>query len=271
MIKTKEVELNVSVEGQGNPLVLVHGYTTTSNFWWHQIPDFSKYYRTVRFDLRGHGDSGKPDGIDYTISGFEADLCGVLDALGIEKAAIFGLSMGGAVVMKFASDYPDRVAALGLISTTAHGLGRHVQADTVLSRIREVGTEQASMEVITHSFAQSTDSAIVEWAQREVVKTPTHVAEQAIRSLDAFDIRDRLAGFDFPTLIMVGAEDEITPLEYSKFLRSGISGSKLHVIPGAAHFPMLEKPFVFNKIALDFLGGVKFLTNAAADGRNSRR
>jgi pimeloyl-ACP methyl ester carboxylesterase len=263
MIKTSEVELEVSVEGEGNPVVLVHGYTTTSNFWWHQVPDLAKYYRTVRFDLRGHGNSGKPRDIPYDIAGFATDLRNVLDSLGIERAAIFGLSMGGAVVMQFAHDCPERVAALGLISTTAHGLGTHVQADHVLARIREVGAAEASQEVIAHSFARSTDPAIVEWAKLEVVKTPQYVAEPAIRALDDFDIRDSLGRFDFPTLIVVGSEDQITPLEYSRFLHVAIARSELHVVPRAAHFPMLEKPFVFNKIALDFLEDVRFDRGAA--------
>src|SRR3546814_12079578 len=65
MIKTKDVALNLSVDGEGDPIIFVHGYTTTANFWWHQIPDLAKYYRTVRFDLRGHGDSEKPENISY--------------------------------------------------------------------------------------------------------------------------------------------------------------------------------------------------------------
>ncbi|CAM5199761.1 Pyruvate dehydrogenase E2 component (Dihydrolipoamide acetyltransferase) OS=Castellaniella defragrans OX=75697 GN=HNR28_001617 PE=4 SV=1 [Castellaniella defragrans] len=262
MIKTREVELNVSVDGEGRPVVLVHGYTTTSNFWWHQIPDLARHYRAVRFDLRGHGDSGKPRDIAYDIEGFATDLRNVLDSLDIERAAIFGLSMGGAVVMQFANDYPERVAALGLISTTAHGLGERVQANHVITRIQEVGAAEASMEVIVHSFSHSTDSAIVEWAKLEVIKTPRYVAEPAIRALDDFDIRSRLSRFDFPTLIVVGAEDQITPLEHSRFLHEAIARSELHVIPGAAHFPMLEKPFIFNKIALNFLDGVKFDSGA---------
>ncbi len=265
MIKTPGVELNVSVEGEGSPLVLVHGYTTTSNFWWHQIPDFAKHYRTVCFDLRGHGDSEKPRNVAYDIAGFATDLLNVLDSLNIERAAIFGLSMGGAVVMQFACDHPERVSALGLISTTAHGLGEKVQANQVLSRIREIGTAEASKEVIVHSFSHSTDSAIVDWAKCEVVKTPQYVAEPAIRALDDFDIRDQLSKFDFPTFIVVGAEDEITPLEHSRFLHAAIARSELHVISGAAHFPMLEKSFVFNKVALDFLDGVRFGSSAQSE------
>lgn len=258
MIRTTDVDLNVSVDGDGPPVIFVHGYTTTSNFWWHQIPDLAKRYRTVRFDLRGHGDSGKPDNIPYTIEGFAQDLSNVMDALAIDSAVIFGLSMGGAVVMRFALDHPERVLGLGLIGTTACGLGPMVQSNNVLTRIGEIGTEAASQEVISHSFSKHTDAAIVEWAKREVVKTPQHVAEPAICSLDAFDVRKELHNLHVPTLIVVGAEDQITPVASSQFLHSAIAGSKLHVIPKAAHFPMLERSHTFNQIALEFLQGIPY-------------
>jgi pimeloyl-ACP methyl ester carboxylesterase len=258
MITTTEVELNVSIDGDGPPIIFVHGYTTTSNFWWHQIPDLAKSYRTVRFDLRGHGDSGKPDGIRYTIEGFATDLLNVMDALAIDRAVIFGLSMGGAVVMQFALDHPERVSGLGLIGTTAHGLGPMVQADNVIARIKQVGTAAASKEVIVHSFSSHTDAAIVEWAEREVVKTPQHVAEPAIRSLSEFDIRDRLVDLTVPTLIVVGEEDQITPVASSRLLHDLIPDSELHIIPKAAHFPMLERSHTFNQKALDFLGKIPY-------------
>ncbi len=258
MIRTRDVELNVSIDGDGPPLIFVHGFTTTSNFWWHQIPDLAKRYRTVRFDLRGHGDSGKPDGIPYTIEAFSGDLLEVMDSLAIDKAVIFGLSMGGAVVMQFALDHPKRVAGLGLIGTTAHGLGPMVRADNVLTRIQEIGTAAASQEVIVHSFSSHTDSAIVEWAQREVVKTPRHVAEPAIRSLDSFDVREQLGDVTVPTLVIVGEEDEITPVASSKFLHDAIAGSELHIIPKAAHFPMLERSHTFNQKTLAFLEKIPY-------------
>ena len=120
MIKTSEVDLDVSVDGEGNPVVLVHGYTTTSNFWWHQVPDLAKYYRTVRFDLRGHGNSGKPPDIAYDIAAFSTDLRNVLDSLDIERAAIFGLSMGGAHTIQFGLTHPEAFRYIGIFSM---GLG----------------------------------------------------------------------------------------------------------------------------------------------------
>lgn len=253
MIKTSDVELNVSVDGSGPPIVFVHGFTTTSNFWWHQIPDLAKRYRTVRFDLRGHGDSGKPRDIAYTIEAFSDDLRSVMDSLDIGAATIVGLSMGGAVVMRFALDHPERVKALGLVGTTAFGLGPMVQARNVLARVAEIGIEAASEEVIVHSFDKTTDEVIVEWAKREVVKTPRHVAEPAIRSLDAFDVRAELHRLKMPTLVVVGENDDITPVPSSRFLHDAIAGSELHIVPKAAHFPMLERPHTFNQIALQWL------------------
>ena len=257
MMKTG-VDLNISVDGDGPPLIFIHGYTTTSNFWWHQIPDLAKHYRTVRFDLRGHGDSGKPEDVPYTIEGFTQDVRDVMDTLKIDSAVIFGLSMGGAVLMRFALDYPQRVVGMGLIGTTAHGLGPAVQSANVLARIEQVGAAAASQEVIESSFSRHTDSAIVEWARREVIKTPHHVAVPAICSLDAFDVRSELKNLQKPTLIVVGAEDKITPVASSRLLHHEIAGSELHIVPKAAHFPMLERSHTFNQIALEFLRAIPY-------------
>ncbi|MER1968001.1 alpha/beta fold hydrolase [Castellaniella sp. GW247-6E4] len=133
-----------------------------------------------------------------------------------------------------------------------------VQADNVITRIQQIGTAAASKEVIVHSFSSHTDSAIVEWAQREVIKTPRHVAEPAIRSLDSFDVRDKLSRLTVPTLIIVGEEDEITPIASSQFLHDAIPGSELHIIPKAAHFPMLERSHTFNQTALAFLDKIPY-------------
>ncbi|MEH7344749.1 alpha/beta hydrolase [Bacillus sp. JJ1532] len=210
----------------------------------------------ISFDLRGHGDSEKPEHVDYTIEKFSEDLRKLMESLNITSAVLVGLSMGGAIVQRFALDHPNLVRALILVGTTAYGLGPMVQAKNVINRIDEIGIEEASKEVIRHSFSSTTSQSVVKWAENEVIKTPKHVAKQAIRSLDSFDVRQEIHSLNIPTMIIVGEEDDITPVKESEYLYDNIKGSELYIISKAAHFPMLEQPFEFNSHMLKFLSGL---------------
>lgn len=245
--------INTEVKGEGDPIVFIHGFTTTSKFWQHQVPEFSKTHQVVVLDLPGHGDSLKDVDGDYTVPGFARSVFAVLDHLKIAEAVLVGLSMGGTVVQEMYSKQPTRVRALVLAGTTSHGLGPAVQAESVLSRIKAIGVAPASQEVIEKSFAATTSRDLVMWAKAEVSKTPGHVADPAIRSLNAFDSRSWLHNVHVPTLIVVGREDGITPVQESVNLSNKILGSKLVIVDGAAHFPMLERPTEFNGALRAFL------------------
>jgi 3-oxoadipate enol-lactonase len=247
------VDLAVQVEGEGPNIVFVHGYTTSSGFWRSQIEEFSTSYRVVAFDLRGHGSSSKSTDVPYTIEAFAQDLVGILHELRIERTILVGLSMGGPVVMKTTFEHPELVRALVLADTSAYGFGGAVHASTVVTHIKEVGVEAASVEVIEHSFDRATDEAIVEWARQEVRKVPFHVARDAILSIGDFDARDRLAEITQPTLVVAGAKDKITPVFQSEDLHRRIAGSRLALIPGSNHFPMVEQPALFNAVLREFL------------------
>ncbi len=164
--------------------------------------------------------------------------------------------MGGAIALHSTFRNPEAVRGLVLVDTTAHGVGPDVDARHVLSRIQAVGVKEASADIIRSSFAPSTDPALIDWAIQEVHKTPRHVAERAILSLGAFDARAWLEGIRCPTLVVVGAQDAITPPSLSANLANSISAADLKVIENAGHFPMLEQPSDFNAVLLDFLSSL---------------
>ena len=124
---TQEVTIGdtfVRVSGQGFPLVFVHGFTTTSEFWKEQAEEFSKSYRVVRINLPGHGASPSPASRSYRIEDFVEDVARVFQHLSIDRAVLVGLSMGGIIAQKIAVKYPHLVEALVLVDTTAHGPAR---------------------------------------------------------------------------------------------------------------------------------------------------
>jgi 3-oxoadipate enol-lactonase len=256
MIHSSTIEIGdtvVQVSGEGTPLVFVHGFTTTAEFWREQVEAFSARHQLVRINLPGHGRSPRPEGRKYTIGAFVEDVLKVYRALGIESAVLVGLSMGGTVAQNFALAHPERVRALVLVGATPHGLGADVNVDNVLKAIDELGVVVASQRVIERSFGSAASPDLIEFAKNEVAQTPAFVAREAIASLNASDSRERLASICVPTLVTVGNEDIITPPSESQALARGIPNSWLNIIPQAGHFPMLEQPTAFNQILNAFL------------------
>ena len=245
----------IQVSGAGSPLVFVHGFTTTAEFWREQVEAFSSRYRVIRINLPGHGVSPRPDRRSYTIPAFANDILAVYRALEIDEAILVGLSMGGTVAQSFTLSHPERVRVLVLVGATPHGLGEDVNVENVLKAIDDLGVVQASQNVIERSFGSSASRELVEFARQEVAQTPAFVAREAIVSLNASDSRARLHDIHVPTLVVVGKEDIITPPGESVILSKGIPESRLEIIRDAGHFPMLEQPQVFNRILKDFLDG----------------
>ena len=243
VMPTRDVTISdtfVRISGQGFPLVFVHGFTTTSEFWRKQVEEFSKAYRVIRINLPGHGASPAPTSRSYCLEDFVEDVARVFRELSIEKAVLIGLSMGGIVAQKLALKYGHLLKALVLADTTAHGIGRDATDDAFLAVADKQGYKKAVQDLSDISFSSSASPALLEWARREVIQTPEFVARAAVRSLNDADTRGSLS----------------KPPHESEILAKGISDSTLALIPGAGHFSMLENPVAFNRILRGFLDGL---------------
>lgn len=246
----------VEISGQGPAIVFVHGFTTTAEFWREQVAPFSQDRRVIRVNLPGHGISPHPVERSYTIDDFVDDLERVFVELDLEPCVLVGLSMGGTIAQRFVLKHPERTTALVLVGATPHGLGPDVKVENVLAAIDALGVAEASQNVIERSFARCAPESLVEWAKLEVTQTPDHVARIAIRSLNDSDSRSELSSIRIPTLVVVGEEDAITPPAESRALAASIPDSQLKVIANAAHFPMIEKPAIFNARLREFLQSI---------------
>jgi 3-oxoadipate enol-lactonase len=256
MIPAQDVMIGdtfVRISGQGFPLVFVHGFTTTSEFWKWQAEQFAVSYSVIRINLPGHGASPAPTSRGYRVEDFVEDVARVFEKLTLDRAVLIGLSMGGIIAQVFTIKYPHLVEALVLVDTTAHGLGADATADTFLAAVDKRGAEKAIQNLSDASFSSSASPALLEWARREVIQTPEFVARAAVRSLNDADTRGSLSQIKVPTLVIVGEEDRVTPPQESEILAKSISGSTLSLIPGAGHFSMLDSPVAFNRILRSFL------------------
>ncbi len=253
-------DMIVKVSGKGPPLICVHGFTTTSEFWKEQVEEFSRDHLLIRPNLPGHGVSSARADRDYTIEAFASDIEKLFRHFEIDKATLIGLSMGGTIAQLFAINNPSRLEALVLVGATPHGLGPDVNVDNVLRSIADIGIAKSSQNVIERSFSAKTDPTVVAFAKQEVIQTPEHVARAAIASLNAADSRAWLASLKVPTLVVVGKEDIITPPAESVQLAELIPSAELSVVEDAGHFPMLERPDVFNPLLRAFLSKVTSAT-----------
>lgn len=258
-IRANGITLHYQWRGQedGPVLVLINGLLTDLTSWNGHLPHFTPYFRVLTYDSRGQGASEKPDDGPYTPRLHADDLKGLLDGLGVEKAALLGVSSGACVALSFAGRWPERVSALVL----ANGYGA---ADTAMQvklnswlRAMEAGGGPLRFDVSVAwiwgaTFLNRHYEALRPWREKGTA-LPAHAVLHLIRGAMDHDALDQAANITCPTLLMTGDEDVLTPLRYSRALEQRIPGSRVVVLPEAGHCMFLEQVDLFSRTALDFL------------------
>lgn len=254
--------LNYKDVGPGPiPVVLLHGFPFDSDLWRPQMPALADRYRVIAPDLRGFGAS-QLVAEAYTIARLADDVADLLDALGLGRAVIGGLSMGGYVAFEFFRRHPRRVAALVLADTRPDPDGPEGQANR--ARMAELARIQGSRAVVDEllpkllSAGTRAQKPEVERALRDMMEAanPEAIAAALMAMAARDDSRPLLPEIDVPTLVIGGAEDSLTPPEHMREWGHQIPRARLELIEGAGHVSNLEQPEAFNALLLDFLGGL---------------
>lgn len=255
------VDLAWEDAGQGPPVVVLHAFPLHRGMWAAQREELARNYRVITPDFRGHGESGLAEE-DSTMERLAGDVRGLLDELGLERVVLGGLSMGGYVAFAFYRRYAKRVAALILADTraaadTPEGLkGRYELAGVA----EHQGSEAVAERLLTRLFAPITPDrqpAVVA-AAREMIRaaSPAGIA-RALRGMAARpDSTALLRKINCPTLVIVGAEDALTPPAEAEALAKAIRGAHLEILGGAGHLSNLEQPAKFTHLLEDFLGSL---------------
>ena len=262
------VRLSYSVEGDGaESILLLMGLGGRAADWGVDFPSaLSRGYRVIRYDHRGVGGSPAASG-GYVLSDMAKDATAVLDAVGVERAHVIGYSMGGMISQLIATEHADRVSRLVLVSThfggedTVPPTPRAMQLfDPVqmLSRGRDAeAIMRFTMDLLTaRGFVERTPKALelmVDNVRAEPTVPAAFMAQmQAIIGSDRGEIVRRIQK---PTLVVHGTEDELVPVGNGHLLHERIAGSRLEILPGVGHMPMLEAPSEFADAVLRFLSG----------------
>jgi len=257
-IRIDDIQVAYTDTGTGRPVVLIHGYPFNRSLWNEQVAALSANHRVIAPDLRGFGESEASDGT-ATMNRMAQDVALLLDHLEIARATIAGLSMGGYVALAFYKQFASRVRALILADTRAQAdtdeakQTRAQQAEKALAE-GMAGIADAMLPKLLTPETVSKRPEIVKRVRDMMLKTKPQGAAAALRGMaERDDQTSLLAKITVPALILVGAEDAITPVGDSEQMAQAIAGSRLVVFENAGHVSNLERTDEFNQALLEFL------------------
>lgn len=256
--KINGIDLAYIDEGQGIPLLLVHGYPLSNAMWEPQVEALSKEFRVIAPDLRGHGETEAPAG-PYTMELMADDLKGLLDHLNIDQAVIGGFSMGGYITFAFYRKYRERVRGLILADTRPQPdtpearQGRTNSAE--LARREGAGAiaDQMLPRLLSQDALQSKPQLAQKVRQIMASNSVNGIVGDLMALAERPDSVPLLPEIHCPTLIIVGEQDALTPVADSHLMAERIPNARLEILPKAGHLSNLEQPELFNQAVGSFL------------------
>lgn len=238
-------------------LVLSNSLGTSSAMWDAQAPVLTTRFRVVRYEQRGHSGTPAPAPGPYTIADLGTDLVELLDHLGVERAALCGVSLGGMVALWVAVHHPERVDGLVLACTAAElgpPDGWAERAATVRAASPSALAETLVGRWFTPGFVQRRPEVAEAVAAMLAADDPEGYAG-CCEAIGAMDQRPDLGRVAAPTLVIAGADDPVTPPARAVELQAGIPGASLLVLAGASHLANIEQPAAFTQAVVDHLAG----------------
>ena len=251
-IETARGRVGIIETGAGDrtPIIFLHGVGSDKSVWRPQLDHFGSQRRALAFDYPGYGESKLT--ADATRDDYAAAVLAAMDALGIDRAHICGLSLGGVIAIAMHAAAPRRCASLIIADSFAvHPQGQAIYDRSIAASHDMRGLAEARVGALLAS----------EGPRTEVIETMAAIDPEAYRigarAVWLAEQRERAAAIRVPTLILCGEEDAITPPSLSEELGGLIPGAQLKFIAGASHLANLDKPDEFNRLIDDFLSGVE--------------
>ncbi len=259
MVNGSEVNYEFQGPSEAPVILLSHALATNLTLWEPQMNVLSRGFRVLRYDTLGHGGTAAPRG-PYTLDQLAGQAGGLLDTLGIERVHFLGISMGGMIGQTLALARPQLLRSLILCDSSSR-----IPAEAQpLWKERIKIAESEGMEPLieptigrwfTPPFRQ-TRPEIIERVRGWIRATMTIGYAASCRAIAALDLTERIAAIQVPTLIVVGEEDQGTPVAMSRAMHERIAGSVLAIIPSASHLSNMEQPDEFNRSVSSFLDGI---------------
>jgi len=255
-LKANGIDINYEIEGDGPVVTFSHSLACNLSMWDEQVRALKGRYRVLRFDTRGHGQSGAPAGA-YTLEQLSDDLKALLDGLGIAATHFVGLSMGGMIGQVFALKHPAMVQSLVLCDTTS----RYPAAAAPIweDRIKAVGAK--GMEPMVAPTLERWFTAPFRARRRDLMEqvgtmirsTPAPGYIGCCHAIPKINVTERLRDVRCPALVIVGEEDPGTPVDMARDIHAALPAAELAILARASHLSNLEQPGEFNRVLGGFL------------------
>jgi 3-oxoadipate enol-lactonase len=235
------VELNYSEQGQGTPVILLHGFPFDHTIWQPVLPLLAGHARLIMPDLRGFGQSPVTDGV-YTMRLLAEDVVTLMDKLGLEKAILVGHSMGGYVSLAFAQAYPNRLLGLGLVATQA-AADLPEKRQNRLKSARSV--KRRGVKVVAQTMAPklSPKSELVQPLFDLMMRASRPAVIGALQGMaERSDLTGELSKINVPAVVVAGGLDQFLTQENMRTMAQLLPRCWLVELPEGGHMPMLESP-----------------------------
>ncbi|MFI7543985.1 3-oxoadipate enol-lactonase [Actinoplanes sp. NPDC049599] len=237
-------------------LLMINSLGADLSMWEPQLPALTGRFRVIRYDARGHGRSPVPPG-RYALADLGRDALALLDRLGVGRAHVCGLSLGGMTAMWLAAHAPERVDRLLLFCTSAL-LGPPSGWAERAATVRAAGTGAVAGAVVDRWLTPA--YAAAHPAERDrlremIAATPAPGYAGACAAIEEMDLRPDLPRIVAPTLVVAGADDPATPPEHGAAIAAAVPGARLEVVPAAAHLASWEQAGAANRLILEALDG----------------
>lgn len=240
-MELKEFNIAYSRDGDGTPLVLIHGYPLDHSIWDPVVPLLTGTFQVITPDLRGFGESGSTRGT-YGMPELAADLAEMLDGLRIEQAVLVGHSMGGYVALAFAKAFPARVRGLGLVSSQVladppdRKEGRYKSAADVAEK---------GVAVVADAMAPklTADPRLKGLARDLIMKQSPDGVMGALKAMaEREDATEMIRGFQLPVVLVHGDADALIPIDRAREVEAAVLQARMFALEGVGHLPMMEAP-----------------------------
>ena len=237
-------------------VVLSNSMGADLRMWDALVAPLAEHFRVVRYDTRGHGQSPVPGG-PYSMDDLADDVVALLDRLGVDKAHVVGLSLGGMTGIRLAARHPQRVDKMVLLCTGAF-LEVGAAYTERAAQVRAHGTAVVAEGVVSRWFTPGfleANPAVRKASEQMVADTPAEGYASSCESIAAMDLRPDIACVAAPTLAIAGADDPATPPPYLEEIANGVQDGRLLVVPEAAHLAVAQQPGVIAVAIIEHLQG----------------